>query len=116
MSDNSRPVTHAELHLILSPILDKQTEQLEVSKETNKSLQELALSIRDLASEKKHLESEVEKVSKQVEETQKLYGSTWEFMKGFKESLSKWVWPIIFTGILASVATSLIASGVIKVA
>ena len=119
MSDSDKPVTHSELNLIIGPFLDRQSEQLEVSKETNKSLQELALSIRDLANEKKHLEKKVENVKGDGEKTKDKLdtlidenSSTWEFMRKFRDGVFKWAIPIICSGVFLS---ALAALGYVKV-
>lgn len=112
MSNPNKPVTHSELNLMIGPLLDRQSEQLEVSKETNKSLQELALSIRDLASEKKHLEKEVETVKSDVSNIKRQFFSTWEWAQKLRDGMFRWIIPLICTGIFLSVAT---AMGYIKV-
>jgi septal ring factor EnvC (AmiA/AmiB activator) len=112
MSDSDKPVTHSELNLMIGPLLDRQSEQLEVSKETNKSLQELALSIRDLASEKKHLEKEVENVKTDVSSIKKQFFSTWEWSAKLRDGMFKWIIPIICSGVFLSAAAAL---GYVKV-
>lgn len=103
MSD--KPVMKSELDLILTPILEKQGEQIEATKDTNKSLQDLALSIRDLASEKKHLEKEVETVKNDVSSIKKQFYSSWEWSLKLRDGVFKWIIPVVCGGILVSVLT-----------
>lgn len=112
MSDPDKPVTHGELNFILAPVLEKQSEQIDATKETNKALQDLTVAISQLASEKGHLEKEVENVKADVSSIKKQFFSTWEWSSKLREGMFKWIVPLVCTGLFLSAATAL---GYIKV-